>query len=292
MSEGYIDYKGQKFESIDAMCSAYNIRTSTYLRRVAEGMSNQNALCIKTYAPKKKYQKVKIRLKTERINANLSQKDIADTTGVSIAAVSAWENGRSAPTKTECETLGEMYHCTSDYLLGLVDDRNNNIDISIPDQKEKVRTRLRKERIKASLYQKDVAEITGMSVASVAAWETSRALPAYSACKKMSEAYGCSADYLMGLTDDRMGKADDVHVMWHERDTLVPAEKSSISKNLKLLRKMKKISQEDMAKMIGITCNRLSRYERSIAYPDAEMISKMAQVLGCSENFLKGDANK
>lgn len=48
-----------------------------------------------------------------------------------------------------------------------------------------------------------VAEKTGVSMNSIYSWESGRTRPNVEAVKKLIDLYGCSADYLFGLTDKR-----------------------------------------------------------------------------------------
>jgi transcriptional regulator with XRE-family HTH domain len=62
----------------------------------------------------------------------------------------------------------------------------------------------------------------------------------------------------------------------------------SFGKRLATIRKEKKISQEDLAKSVGILANVLGRYERGEARPSIEMATKLADALKVSLDFLVG----
>ncbi len=62
----------------------------------------------------------------------------------------------------------------------------------------------------------------------------------------------------------------------------------SFGKRLATIRKEKKISQEYLAKCVGILANVLGRYERGEARPSIEMATKLADALKVSLDFLVG----
>lgn len=50
------------------------------------------------------------------------QDDLADKLGVSVAAVRSWERDISAPSHETLVRICQLYHVSSDYLLGLTRD--------------------------------------------------------------------------------------------------------------------------------------------------------------------------
>ena len=59
-----------------------------------------------------------------------------------------------------------------------------------------------------------------------------------------------------------------------------------LGKRIKLLRSEKSISQEELAKKIGVHTNHLSRYERDLTSPSIDVVIKMADALDVSIDFL------
>lgn len=55
---------------------------------------------------------MKIRLAGLRVNAGLSQDDVASELHVSKSTVGKWENYKTSPTATQLQQLCELYHCT------------------------------------------------------------------------------------------------------------------------------------------------------------------------------------
>lgn len=63
------------------------------------------------------------RLRGLRSEAGEERKDLAEKLGVTVSQISEMENGRKATTMDRLVLLCEHYKVTSDYLLGLKDER-------------------------------------------------------------------------------------------------------------------------------------------------------------------------
>lgn len=62
------------------------------------------------------------------------------------------------------------------------------------------------ERVKAGLEQKDLAEKLGTSVKTVSRWENGEVPPYGQKLVAMRELFGCSIDYLLGVSEDRVAR--------------------------------------------------------------------------------------
>lgn len=66
--------------------------------------------------------------------------------------------------------------------------------------------------------------------------------------------------------------------------------KEIFSNNLKLLRKNKQLSQEQLAERLGVTTQAVSKWECSISYPDIEQLPVLADLLEVSiDRLLRAD---
>lgn len=74
------------------------------------------------------------KLRTLRIEKNLTQKQVADRIGLAISAVSSYESGSRYPTYDTLIKLARMFHVSTDYLLGIADKRN--IDVTGLDDED------------------------------------------------------------------------------------------------------------------------------------------------------------
>ena len=57
---------------------------------------------------------MKLTLKAARINAGLTQIDVAEKIGVNIATISSWETGKTKPSLNNYFRLCTLYNCTED----------------------------------------------------------------------------------------------------------------------------------------------------------------------------------
>lgn len=74
------------------------------------------------------------KLRSLRIEKNLTQKQVADRIGLAISAVSSYESGNRYPTYDTLIKLARMFHVSTDYLLGIADKRN--IDVTGLDDED------------------------------------------------------------------------------------------------------------------------------------------------------------
>ena len=59
---------------------------------------------------------IKISLAAARVNAKLSQKEVAKMLGVSNKTVCSWENGTSYPNAVQIEKICDIYNFPYDYI--------------------------------------------------------------------------------------------------------------------------------------------------------------------------------
>lgn len=77
------------------------------------------------------------KLQSQRILHKLSQKEVASMLDMSPAVISNYENGERTPSVEILMALASLYHCSTDYLLGLSKDKNDKlIDCSMLSDKQ------------------------------------------------------------------------------------------------------------------------------------------------------------
>ena len=64
--------------------------------------------------------------------------------------------------------------------------------------------------------------------------------------------------------------------------------KLNVGKTIKSLRKEREITQEELAEVLGVSCQSVSRWENDSCYPDIEMIPTIAAFFGVSVDKLMG----
>jgi transcriptional regulator with XRE-family HTH domain len=68
---------------------------------------------------------------------------------------------------------------------------------------------------------------------------------------------------------------------------------NDLGKRIQQLRKQKELSQNELAKIVGVSYAQLSRYENKGTQPPAEVLNKFAEALGTSVDFLiNGDSSQ
>lgn len=71
------------------------------------------------------------RLHEQRTKLRISQKEAAAAINVSPSIISNYEAGERTPSVENLMALASLYHCTTDYLLGLEKTSINNLDASM-----------------------------------------------------------------------------------------------------------------------------------------------------------------
>lgn len=67
------------------------------------------------------------KLKSMRVEKKLTQKQVADRIGLAISAVSSYESGTRYPSYDALVKLSQIFHVSTDYLLGITDKRNIDV---------------------------------------------------------------------------------------------------------------------------------------------------------------------
>lgn len=67
------------------------------------------------------------KLKALRLEKNLTQKQVADRSGVAISAISSYESGSRYPSYDVLIKLSRIFHVSTDYLLGMTNIRTIDI---------------------------------------------------------------------------------------------------------------------------------------------------------------------
>ena len=76
-----------------------------------------------------------LKLKEIRENRKLTQKELAIKIGVKSYIISNWEQGRTEPDLKALEDLSKALNVTTDYLLGINENRQNN-DLTPSEQEQ------------------------------------------------------------------------------------------------------------------------------------------------------------
>lgn len=67
-----------------------------------------------------------------RLEFNMSQKEVAGIINTSPSIISNYESGERTPSVENLMALANLYHCSTDYLLGFQTNENDNtLDVSM-----------------------------------------------------------------------------------------------------------------------------------------------------------------
>lgn len=62
---------------------------------------------------------------------------------------------------------------------------------------------IRSERVRLGMTARELADEVGVSESTITAWESDKREPSISYLVNLSRTFGCSIDYLLGLSDER-----------------------------------------------------------------------------------------
>lgn len=62
---------------------------------------------------------------SERRRLGISQKELAERIGVSESTIGRWERGSLTPYGSELTSMHILFGCSTDYLLGLTEERKH-----------------------------------------------------------------------------------------------------------------------------------------------------------------------
>ena len=73
-----------------------------------------------------------------RLEFNMSQKEVAGIINTSPSIISNYESGERTPRVENLMALANLYHCSTDYLLGFQTNENDNtLDVSMLSGEQK-----------------------------------------------------------------------------------------------------------------------------------------------------------
>lgn len=111
--------------------------------------------------------------------------------------------------------------------------------------------RLKKERNKKDISQKELSKIIGVSQQTVGSWEVGRTQPDHGAVLELAEYFGVSSDYLLGRVNERTSLVDEalkddpeLQAFW---DTMKEREDLQL-----MFKKSKALSPDAIKQIIGI----------------------------------------
>jgi DNA-binding transcriptional regulator YiaG len=189
---------------------------------------------------------------------DLTQQELAELLEVSTMTITSWETGKSRPRRSnlaQIVTLSEMDQPQVDQALA----RSEAPAQVSPDD-------LRETRDRLALTQADLAQILGVSIASVASWEAGKTIPSRASRAAIAELEGATSEDV----ERRLGRsmAGRMRRARQAKSLLTPEE-------VRAIRLKHGMSQREMAEALDVSINTISNWETSRSTPRGRSIEKL-----------------
>ncbi len=138
------------------------------------------------------------RLKQLRVEAKLTQQQMAEALNISQPAYVEWEKGRTQPTPDKFPLIAKVLNTSIYYLLQGAPNENRLVNF----QGKTLGERLAFLRKNAGLTQAEVADRLQVGQNSYSNWENGVRTPIYPIIEKLAEFFGVTPDSLRGKTDN------------------------------------------------------------------------------------------
>ncbi len=138
--------------------------------------------------------------------------------------------------------------------------------------------RLREARERLGLGQKQAAERLGISNVVLSRYECDERKPDPEMLKHIAVLYGTTVDYLLGLSDDPTHTPTD--------------DLATTARRLRAIRQARDMTQQELAKRLGIDVSELARYESALDKPPDGLIDKLAGVFEVNKRYFTGEIDQ
>lgn len=147
------------------------------------------------------------RIRILRREGKISQRDLGTMLGRTRNSVSQWELGKQVPGVVDIGEMCRIFRVSSDYLLGLSDDRREPAWIGDPEMSgvKANLLRLRQLRIERRVTQQELATEIGRACSTISVWEREKQTPGVTDIGDLCQIFDVSSDYLLGLSEQRHG---------------------------------------------------------------------------------------
>lgn len=144
------------------------------------------------------------KLKELRKSKNITQVEFVKIINMSQNGYSQYESEINDMPTDLLRKLSDFYNTSIDYILGITDVKENYPkSIFKNDKNVKILNRLKEIREDRDLFQKDIANIIGMSQTGYSNYETGVCDIPTKILKELAYYYDVSIDYLLYMTDER-----------------------------------------------------------------------------------------
>lgn len=145
-------------------------------------------------------------LKDLRIEANLTQKDLAKKLNIGQSTIAQYERGDREPTIHNLSLYAKFFGVTVDELLGISEERAAGANLPMSDGASKMRNFgeiLKEHRLVRGMTLKEIEKATGINNGNLSRWERGEVLPNIDFCVQLANFYGITIDELLGVSEER-----------------------------------------------------------------------------------------
>lgn len=159
------------------------------------------------------------RLKTLRLDAGYTQKEIAEKLNVLRTNYRRWENGERNPKKESLEKLASIFGVSVSYLLGETDVKDLD-SFKKNESKMLFCERVKELRLEAGYTQKKLAELLNINQPRIVEWEKGKINPNKESLGKLAVVFNVAVSYLLGETDIK--HFNNIEQETNEKDNIIP----------------------------------------------------------------------
>ena len=133
-------------------------------------------------------------LKDLMFDSNLSQKDLADHTGIERASICNYLKGNCLPNLKAVVTLSDYFNCSVDFLIGKSEENGHANFSACPPFSERLRIYL----AKYSGSPLSLCKLLGLPDSKFYGWLAGTNFPRIDSVEKLAEYFDCSIDQFLG----------------------------------------------------------------------------------------------
>ena len=133
-------------------------------------------------------------LKDLMFDNNLSQKDLAESTGIDRASINRYLKGNCMPNLKGIVKLSDYFNCSVDFLIGKSEENSYTNFSSCPPFSERLRLYLDKYSGKPL----SLCKLLGLPDSKFYGWLAGTNFPRIDSVEKLAEYFDCSIDQFLG----------------------------------------------------------------------------------------------
>lgn len=137
--------------------------------------------------------------------------------------------------------------------------------------------RLKKVRIYADVSKKDVAKMLGVAYVSYNTWEREYGIIPLRQLDKFCNIFHVSLDFVLGFSEE-----------WSYPDSREAINPELLAKRIKRIRRENDLTQDELSKILNITCSSISKYEHGINLALTSYIMGFCKYFHISADFVTG----